>query len=335
MRQFAVIVAIILTAACARGQVGPYSYEEGFDRPGSDYETFEQTSDYQSHELCRDACFSQPRCKAYTYVKPGVAGPKALCRLKDKVPPPVENACCISAVKGGKPKVPAVSSLQLQWLGWDADKVGNARAPQKPDGAPDHSFVLRTRAASSDQVLRISLIEAADGGLRWSNSGSNAEYLGVESAVGRDGEVVFKLYAHDLGRWAAGSSLIAEVKLPGRTVAHEFELQPPADRLLGRWQMHCTNTPPHMFEAMNQSGRMQFVRQGDDTLTGWFGTMRLRGKMDSSGNVRGTAEGGGGKVSWSGKLESPRRGKPLRGAGTFTVEAHRDGCTGTGSWNVR
>ena len=88
-----------------------YTQEDGFDRPGADYETFEQTGDYQSHVLCRDACESQPRCRAYTYVKPGGEGAKAQCRLKSPVPAPVESSCCISAVKGGKPKQPAVPSF--------------------------------------------------------------------------------------------------------------------------------------------------------------------------------------------------------------------------------
>lgn len=329
MRQLVLVIAILLVAASARAQVGPYTFEEGFDRPGSDYETFEQTSDYQSHELCRDACFSQPRCKAYTFVKPGVAGPKAFCRLKDKVPAPVESACCISAVKGGQPKVAAVPSFQLQWLGWEADKVGKSTA--KPDGAPDPSFLLRVRAASPAEVLRISLVEPGAGGLRWSNSGANVELLHVESEAAREGEVAFQLYAHDIGQFDTGRSVIAEVKLASRTVSHELELQAPPDRLLGRWEMHCGNAPPHMFEAMTHSGRLQLIRQGD-TLTGWFGAMKLTGRMDATGNVSGTAEGGGGKVTWNGKLQSPRRGKPLRGSGTFTVEASAEGCTGTGMW---
>src|SRR5712692_9608661 len=75
------LLLLLPTLAAAQNFSERYTYEPGFDRPGSDYETFEQTSEFQSHELCRDACFSQPKCKSYTYVKPGVAGPKAFCRL--------------------------------------------------------------------------------------------------------------------------------------------------------------------------------------------------------------------------------------------------------------
>ena len=76
MRAIALLALIVAVAAprleAQADLVGPHTTELGFDRPGSDYETFEQTGEYQMHDLCRDACFSQPRCKAYTFVKPGV-----------------------------------------------------------------------------------------------------------------------------------------------------------------------------------------------------------------------------------------------------------------------
>lgn len=37
-------------------------------------------------ECCRDACRKDPKCKAYTWVKPGVQGPTARCWLKRGVP---------------------------------------------------------------------------------------------------------------------------------------------------------------------------------------------------------------------------------------------------------
>ena len=37
-------------------------------------------------ECCRDACKKDRRCKAYTWVKPGVQGPTARCWLKNGVP---------------------------------------------------------------------------------------------------------------------------------------------------------------------------------------------------------------------------------------------------------
>ena len=37
--------------------------------------------------LCEGACAKDPKCRAFTYVHPGVQGPKARCWLKHGVPP--------------------------------------------------------------------------------------------------------------------------------------------------------------------------------------------------------------------------------------------------------
>ena len=48
---------------------------------------------------CRKACLADLRCKAYTYVKPGIQGPQARCWLKNAVPQESASACCESGVK--------------------------------------------------------------------------------------------------------------------------------------------------------------------------------------------------------------------------------------------
>ena len=67
------------------------------DRPGNNYRNF----DLQQPDLdfCLDACQKDSRCKAFTYVKPGVQGPKARCWLKDAVPPEKPSDCCVSGVR--------------------------------------------------------------------------------------------------------------------------------------------------------------------------------------------------------------------------------------------
>jgi hypothetical protein len=70
--------------------------EKGFDRPGSDYKNFPLDG---GPEECQQACTSDPNCKAFTWVQPGVQGPKARCWLKSGVPGAVANANCISGVK--------------------------------------------------------------------------------------------------------------------------------------------------------------------------------------------------------------------------------------------
>jgi len=72
-------------------------FEPDVNRPGSDYRNFDLNK--AKPIVCRQACLDdQPRCRAWTYVKPGSQGPKARCWLKDKVPPPMPDTCCTSGV---------------------------------------------------------------------------------------------------------------------------------------------------------------------------------------------------------------------------------------------
>jgi hypothetical protein len=75
----------------------PRQWEPNTDRPGADYRTFELRA--PQPELCRDACWSDAQCRAFTYVRPGVQGPHARCSLKNVVPPARPADCCLSGVK--------------------------------------------------------------------------------------------------------------------------------------------------------------------------------------------------------------------------------------------
>jgi hypothetical protein len=48
---------------------------------------------------CRSACKAESACLAWTFVRPDVQGPKAHCWLKNKIPPPTPNSCCISGIE--------------------------------------------------------------------------------------------------------------------------------------------------------------------------------------------------------------------------------------------
>jgi hypothetical protein len=343
---------LLLLGTAGAVLAGPYTREEGFDRPGADFETFAQDHSYPDHDNCRAACESKPDCRSYTYVHPGVAGPHALCRLKSRTPPPVEDACCISGVKGGKPPQRAVPSLELEWLGWAADKVGKDPQPQAPDGAPDHHLQLGLKLASMQEIAAIELAETdghgrpAEDGLRWSTQDAAAEYLAAETDGRRlnpaaaatlgphAGNAVFDLYAHDIGQWNVHGSIVAAVLLAdGRRLAHAFTLESPPDRLLGLWQMHCNNPAPQAFEPMTISGRLQLILQPDDSITGYFGVLPLKGKLDPSGGVAGSAEASTARVVWQGQLDKAGRGKPPRGSGSFKFERAQDGCLGEGVWS--
>ncbi len=76
--------------------------ELGTNRPGRDYTSF--LLDRDDPALCRDACMTDARCKAWTYVKPGVQHPRqAKCWLKSSAPAPEPAHCCISGKKDGQP----------------------------------------------------------------------------------------------------------------------------------------------------------------------------------------------------------------------------------------
>ena len=73
------------------------NWEPRTDRPGSDYRSFDLPS--PRAELCRDACWREPQCRAFTYVNPGVQGANARCWLKNAVPAARPDGCCLSGVK--------------------------------------------------------------------------------------------------------------------------------------------------------------------------------------------------------------------------------------------
>ena len=72
------------------------SMELNTDRPGKDYKDLDLSTPDPCE--CRDLCTNDPKCRAYTYVKPGVQGEKARCWLKSEVPEPVQSNDCISGV---------------------------------------------------------------------------------------------------------------------------------------------------------------------------------------------------------------------------------------------
>jgi 1-phosphatidylinositol phosphodiesterase len=72
-------------------------FERGIDRNGSDYRSFDLPA--PNPEICRESCYGEPQCVAFTYVHPGIQGPNARCWLKNSVPPARPSGCCISGVK--------------------------------------------------------------------------------------------------------------------------------------------------------------------------------------------------------------------------------------------
>ena len=80
---------------CAGAQT--YAMERDTNRFGEDYKDMDLAS--PEPRLCAEACLREAKCRAWTYVKPGVQAGKAKCWRKDKVPPPAPDENCVSGVK--------------------------------------------------------------------------------------------------------------------------------------------------------------------------------------------------------------------------------------------
>ena len=70
------------------------AFEVDTDRRGSDYERIDMP--VANPDACFDRCRNDGRCAAWTYVRPGVQGPNAVCYLKNPAPAPSQNTCCVS-----------------------------------------------------------------------------------------------------------------------------------------------------------------------------------------------------------------------------------------------
>jgi hypothetical protein len=92
------VSGITLADKNADAAKGPsVSIERSIDRPGRDYHGFDAGS--AGVHACMSACEKDARCKAFTYVRPGVQGKLARCWLKDSVPKARLSSCCDSGVK--------------------------------------------------------------------------------------------------------------------------------------------------------------------------------------------------------------------------------------------
>src|SRR5262245_21092268 len=84
--------SLLLTCFLFLASSQAFGWENNMDLPGYDYRNFEVSSPSR----CEQICDKEERCWAWTYVRPGVQGANARCWLKDRVPRPTRNSCCIS-----------------------------------------------------------------------------------------------------------------------------------------------------------------------------------------------------------------------------------------------
>ena len=87
--------ALLLTALAAGG---PAQAQSGYDRRGGDYLNFQIRNGDPA--VCAARCEREARCRAWSFSYPRTATTLATCWLKNKVPPRLEDKCCVSGVRG-------------------------------------------------------------------------------------------------------------------------------------------------------------------------------------------------------------------------------------------
>jgi len=122
---FMVLAALVLFAT------GPAQAQTGYDRRGADYQSFPIRSGDPA--VCASRCERDARCRAWSFVYPR-ANAGATCWLKNKVPPRVEDKCCVSGVRGAGVIEPRRGPLE-----YSIDRVGgdyrNFDTPPDASGA--------------------------------------------------------------------------------------------------------------------------------------------------------------------------------------------------------
>lgn len=88
-------------AGAAAAKTASINFEYDVDRPGSDYRSFDLED--ADPALCASQCGKEAKCRAWTYVKPGVQATSARCWLKDQVPEPVTANFAVSGVREDTP----------------------------------------------------------------------------------------------------------------------------------------------------------------------------------------------------------------------------------------
>src|SRR5690242_1981782 len=84
--------------------------QTGYDRRGGDYQKF--TIKSGDPAVCAATCERDARCRAWSFSYPLTAGAQATCWLKSRVPPRIEDKCCVSGVRGAGVIEPAKGPVE-------------------------------------------------------------------------------------------------------------------------------------------------------------------------------------------------------------------------------
>lgn len=112
---------------------GPAQAQSGFDRRGGDYTKFDVRSGDPA--ICAALCERDGRCRAWSFSYPRTENAAAVCWLKNRVLPRVEDECCVSGVRGAGVIEPRKGPIE-----YSIDRLGgdyrNLDVMPDPAGAP-------------------------------------------------------------------------------------------------------------------------------------------------------------------------------------------------------
>lgn len=135
----------------------PVNLERDTNRPGNDYRDFSVGEG--GAQVCMQACIDDPRCMAFTFVRPNSHGVRAHCWLKHAESQPRPDDCCDSGVvrRGEEQERRRGDRGEPGWCCFNGEvfEAGSAdcfemdgRFFASPEGA--HHFCERERLESSD-----------------------------------------------------------------------------------------------------------------------------------------------------------------------------------------
>jgi len=104
MRWHLVLIGALLALLASQAQA-----QLGFDRRGSDYTNFPVRNGDPA--ACAARCERDARCRAWSFSYPRTLNVVATCWLKSRVPPRIEDQCCMSGVHGAgviEPRRPSI-----------------------------------------------------------------------------------------------------------------------------------------------------------------------------------------------------------------------------------
>jgi hypothetical protein len=95
------LLLLLLLAPVPCAVAADPSFQPDTDVAGGDYRHFDLP--VPRARLCQEACYNEEICQAWTFYRPGLLGPLAICWLKSGQTTSESDTCCVSGVREAKP----------------------------------------------------------------------------------------------------------------------------------------------------------------------------------------------------------------------------------------